>query len=105
MQASLHQHARAAQLDRLTNLFVDRVEIENLSLFGLRSFQRTIKSAERAIFCAEIRVINVAIDDVSGDAFGMKAAANGIGFHPDSDQIIGAVEVKSLGLGERHVRK
>ena len=85
MQASLHEHARAAQLNRLTYFFVDRFEVENVSLFRLWPFQRTIKSAEGAIFCAEIRVINVAIDNVSGHAFGMQAATHRVGFHADPD--------------------
>src|SRR3954453_12338693 len=102
MQTSLHQHARPAQLDCLTNLFVDRIKIENVSLFCFRPFQRTIKRTERAIFCTEVRVVNVAIDDVGGDAFWMQATSDSIGFHADSDQIVRAIQVEGLSLGEGH---
>ena len=34
MQAALHQHARAANLHSLANLFVDSLEVEDVSLSG-----------------------------------------------------------------------
>src|ERR1041385_8594947 len=68
MQASLHKHAGSAKLDRLTNFVVDRIEIENVSLFSLWPFQRTIERAERAIFGAEVCVIDVAVNDVADNA-------------------------------------
>src|SRR5437773_11067034 len=90
MQAALHQHARAAEFDRLANLVVDRFEIEDVPLFSFGSFQWTIKRAECAVLGAEVRVINVAIDDVSDHALGMQFTAHGVSFHADADQIIGA---------------
>ena len=38
MQAALHQHAGAAELDGLANLLVNRVEVENVSFLGRRPF-------------------------------------------------------------------
>jgi hypothetical protein len=29
-------------------------------------------------------------------------AAQRVGFHPDADEVVGAVEVKSLGVSQRH---
>src|SRR5947199_566203 len=102
MQAALHQHAGATEFNGLTNLFIDRVEVENIPLFCFRPFQRTIKRTERAIFRTEIRVVNIAIDDVRSDAFGMKLASDSIGFHADSDQIVRVIQVEGLSLGEGH---
>ncbi len=102
MQAALHQHSGSAQFDSLTNLFVNGFEIEDVSLFGLGPFQRTIEGAESAVFGAVVGVINVAINDVGGHAFGMKLAAQGVGFHADANQIIGMKKVESLLLGQGH---
>ena len=89
MQPTLHQHTGAAEFHGLANLFVDGIEIENVTFFCGRAFQRTIEGAEGAVFGAEIRVINVAVDDVGDGAFGMKLAAHRVGFHADTDQVVG----------------
>src|SRR5207247_322058 len=103
MQAALHQHASTAELDGLANLFVNCVEVEDVSLFGLRPLQWAVKRTERAVLGAEICVINVAINDVGDHAFGMKLAADGVSFHAYPDEVVGAIEVKGLGVGE-HAR-
>src|SRR5207249_8801770 len=102
MQAALHQHAGAAEFDRLANLVVDRFEIEDVSLFSFGSLQWTIKRAERAVFGAEVRVINVAIDDVGDHALGMQFAPDGVGLHADANQIIGTKQIDSLCFGKAH---
>src|SRR5712691_3187599 len=102
MQAALHQHARAAEFDGLANFFIDGVEIEDVALFRRGALQRAIEGAEGAIFGAKVRVINVAVDDVGDRALGMKAAADGVGFHSDTDQVVGLEHLQGLGLGERH---
>ena len=57
MQASLHEDAGAAEFDGLANLFVNGVEVEDVT-FGCRgALERTIEGAERAVFRAEVRVI------------------------------------------------
>src|SRR5208283_2185735 len=76
MQAALHKHARAAEFDGLSNLLVDRVEVEDVALFGRRPLERTIESAEGAVFRAEVGVVNVAVDDVGDGALGMQASAD-----------------------------
>src|SRR5438094_10547195 len=95
MQAALHQHACAAKFDRLANLVVDRFEIEDVPLFSFGSLQWTIKRAECAVLGAEVRVMNVAIDDVSDHALGMQFTADGDRFHADADQVIGAKQIYS----------
>src|SRR5438552_8675058 len=102
MQAALHQHACAAWFDRLANLVVDRFEIEDVPLFSCGSLQWTIKRAECAVLGAEVRVIHVAIDDVSDHALGMQFTAHGVSFHADADQVIGAKQIYSLCFGEGH---
>ncbi len=104
MQAALHQHAGPAQFDGLANLVVNSFEIEDVSLFRLRPFQRPIEGAEGAVLGAVIRVINIAINDVGGHALGMKLAAHRVRFHADANQVIGTKQVESLLFGERHVR-
>ncbi len=103
MQASLHQHARTAELDRLANLVVDRVEVEDVTFFRRRALERTVKRTEGAVFGAEIGVVNIAVDDVGDHAFGMKFAANRIRFHPDADQIIGLKHLQRLCLRQGHI--
>src|SRR5438270_10326317 len=102
MQAALHQHAGASKLDGLSNLVVNRLEIENIAFFRLRPFQRAIKRAKRAIFCTEICVVDIAINDVGDHALGMQLAANRVGFNADPNEVVGAVEVEGLGVGEGH---
>ena len=102
MQTALHQHTRAAKLDRLANFLVNSIEVEDVSFLRLWPLQWTIKRAECAIFSAEIRVINIAINDVGDHAFGMQCAANSVGFHADADEIVGAVEIEGLGVGQGH---
>src|SRR6266705_1233525 len=102
MQAALHQHACAAEFHRLANLVVDRFQIEDVSLFSFGSLQWTIKRAERAVFGAEVRVINVAIDDVGDHALGMKYEPDGVGLHADANQIIGTKQIDSLCFGKGH---
>ena len=102
MQSALHQHAGAAEFDRLANLFVDGIEVEDVAFFRCRSLQRTVKRAEGAIFGAEVRVIDVAVDDVGDHALGMQLAPHGVRFHPDADQVVGPKNLESLLFGQRH---
>src|ERR1700685_980674 len=102
MQAALHQHSRPTEFDGLANLFVNGFEVKNVSFFSFGSFQRTVEGTKSAVLGAEIRVIDVAIDNVGGHTFGMELAAKGIGLHADADQIIGVKQIESLLLGQGH---
>ena len=102
MQPALHQHARAAQFDRLANLLVDRVEVENVAFLRRRPLQRPVKRAEGAVLGAEVGVVDVAVDDVGDHAFGMQLAAHRVRFHPDADQVIGLKHLQRLLFGQGH---
>src|SRR6266852_2816425 len=102
MQATLHQYARATECYGLLNLVVDGVEIEDVALFGSRSFQGTIKGAEGAVLGAEVGVVNVAVNDVGDRALRMDAAPNGVGLHADADEVIGLKHLQSLLFGQGH---
>ncbi len=99
MQAALHEDAGAAEFDGLANLFVDGVELEDVTFFRGRSFERAIKGAEGAVLGAEVSVIDVAVDDVGDRAFGVKLSAEGVGFHADADEVVRVEEVEGLGFG------
>ena len=88
MQAALHQHSSATKFYRLFYLVEDSVEVEDVSLFRFRSFQRPVEGAKGAVFRAKVRVINVAVDDVRDHTLGVQLAALRVGFHAQSDQIV-----------------
>ena len=73
MQPALHQNARAAQRDRLVNLFANFIERAHISV---RRAGPAIEGAERADDVADVRVVDVAVDDVGDDVVGMLALAN-----------------------------
>ena len=87
MNAALHQHAGAAHLQGLGDLLVDFFEFEDVAFFGLGSLEGAVEGAEVAIFGAEVGVVDVAIDDVGDDAFGVEAAADGIGLEAQADEV------------------
>ena len=102
MQAALQQHAGAAQLDRLAHLVVNGVEVEDVSLLRQLALERAIEGAEGAVLGAEVGVVDVAVDDVGDHAVGMQAAAHRVGFHPDADQVIGAIHLERFSFGQGH---
>src|SRR5258708_9219565 len=76
MQAALHKHACPAQFDCLADLFVNGLEIQNISLGSSRSLDRPAEGAECAILPTDIVVINVAVHGVSDNSFPMVLAAD-----------------------------
>ena len=76
MQSALHQHAGAAERDRLVDLLADLFERAHVSVGRAGP---AIERAERADDVADVRVVDVAIDDVGDDVVGMSALANFIG--------------------------
>ena len=68
--AALQQQLHAADGDRLVDLPEQLVEAEHVA-FGRAD--RPIERAEVALRHADVRVVDVAIDDVGDDAFGMLA--------------------------------
>ena len=99
MQTALQQDAGAAQLDGLAHLVVNGLEVEDVAFFGQLAFERTIEGAEGAVLGAEVGVVDVAVDDVGDHTVGMQLAAHRIGFHTDSDQIVGAVHLQRFSFG------
>src|SRR6516162_7069039 len=99
VQPALHQYAGATQLDRLPDLLVDGLEIQNIALRAPRTFDRSVKGTKRAVLGAEIRVINVSVDNVSGYAFRMQFAPHRVRLHADPDQIVGAEHLQGLRFG------
>src|SRR5581483_9210317 len=96
MQAALHQHARAAEFHRLADLLVDGLEIEDVPFFRRRPFQRPVEGAKSTVLGAEVRVVDVAVNNVGDHALGMQLAALRVGFHADPDQVIGMEHLQSL---------
>src|SRR6266550_7484540 len=84
MQPALHQYARSAKFDRFPDLFVDGVEFKDVAFLGGGSLQGTVKRAEGAILRAEVRVVDVAINDVGDHALGMQFPAYCVRFHTDA---------------------
>src|ERR1700723_3223559 len=101
MQAALHQHTRAANLDHLPDLFVDCFERKDVAVFRP---QRPVKRAERAILCAEIRVVNVAVNLISSYARVGFLAAHFVRSHSYADQIVGIKKLERLFLCDSHRR-
>jgi hypothetical protein len=104
MQAALHQDSGASEFDGLADLFVDRIELEDVTFLRGGAFQRAVEGTEGAVLGAEVGVIDVAVDDVGDRALGMQLAADSVGFHADANQVIGVEQVEGLGFGEGHLQ-
>ena len=93
MQAALHQHAGAAQVQGLLDLGENGLVIVDVA-FGVA--HGPVEGAKAAIFRTEIGVIDVAIDNVGNHAFGMVLLAQGIGGHANTDQVVGTEKVQGF---------
>src|SRR5436190_13598122 len=96
MQAALHQDAGSTQVDGLLDLVEDRFLRQDIAL-GMP--HRAVESAEAAIFRTEIRVVDVAVDNVADYAFGMQLAAHRVGRHTDTDQVIALEHLNRFSAG------
>src|SRR5262245_12913130 len=96
METALHQDARSSQVQCLLDFVEDSRVRKNVTL---RMAHRPVERAEAAILRAEIRVVDIAIDDITDHAFGMEFAAYSVGRHADSDQIIGGEQVRGFLAG------
>src|SRR3984957_6866592 len=99
MQAALHQHTRAANLDHLPDLFVDRFERKDVAVFRP---QRPVKRAERAILRAEIRIVNVTVNLVRGHARIGFLAAHFVRGHSDTYQVVRIKKLERFFLCDSH---
>ena len=73
---ALQQQLSPAERNRLVDLPENLSETENVSV---RRADGPIERAEVAACDADVRVVDVAIDDVGDDALGMLAGANFVG--------------------------
>ena len=85
MQPALHQNARAAQRDCLVNLFANLFERAHVSV---RRARPSIERAEGADDVADVRVVDVSIDDVGDDVVGLLALANLVGGRADFRDVV-----------------
>src|SRR5690242_16228379 len=97
MQTALHQDSRSPQIDRLLDLVEDYLFRQDVALSVPR---RPVKRAEAAVLRAEVRVVDIAIDDVGDDALRVPFAADGVGLHTDPDEIVGAEQIQRFVAGD-----
>src|SRR6266852_7772323 len=93
MQAALQQNPSAPERKHLVDLPVDLLEWEDVAVFRA---ERPVKSTEGTVLRAEIRVIDITIDLVSGDARIVLLQAQLLSFHADADEVIGPEHIESL---------
>ena len=74
--AALQQQLHAAERDRLVDLLEDLLEAEDVALAGA---DRPVERAEVAARDADVRVVDVAVDDVGDDAVRVLARADAVG--------------------------
>ena len=96
IDAALHQHAGAAKVHGLLNLAEDLLFRENVALLVTH---RPVEGAEAAVLGAEVRMVDVAVDDVARHALRVKLAPDGVGFHADADQVVALQGVQRFLLG------
>ncbi len=99
MQAALEENSVAAELEHLFDLPINFLEREDVTLFGA---ERAIERAEGTILGAEIRVVDVAVDLVGGDARVGLLQAHLVCLHADAEQVIGFEHVEGLLFGQSH---
>jgi hypothetical protein len=102
MQPALHQDARAAQRDCLVDFLANLFDRAYISVGRARA---AIKRAEGANYVADIRVVDVAIDDVGNNIVRMPALANFIGSHADCCNIMRFEQRCALFRGQPNVGK
>ena len=92
--AALQQQLHAAERDRLVDLAEDLLEAEHVAL--ARS-DRPVERAEVAARHADVRVVDVAVDDVGDDAVGMLARADAVGELAEQRQRRVVIQLERLG--------
>ena len=102
MQSALHQNAGAAERNRLVNLVADFVDRAHVSV---RRARPAIERAERAHDVADVRVVDVAVDDVGDDVVRMSSLANFVGGHADASDIVRFEQRGAIVGGDPLARK
>ena len=100
---ALNQDLHAAEGLGLVDLRADLLERERVPFAVLRS---PIERAESAVGDADVRVVDVAVDDVRDDAVRMALVAHAVGLRAELEQRGVRVEVEEIvhGTGNRERR-
>src|SRR5262249_13343257 len=85
METSLHQHAGSAQRDSFIDLCADFFHRPDVSV---RRPRPAIERTESAHDVADVRVVDIAIDDVSDDVVRMTAAPNLVGSRANAGYVV-----------------
>ena len=92
--AALHEDAGAAEGEGLLDLREQRLLRVQVA-FGVAGV--AVEGAEGAAHDADVRVVDVAIDDVGHDRLGVQAATHQVGRHPEIEKRCRAKKTQSLG--------
>src|SRR5437660_11145082 len=93
MQPALHQHARAAERNRLVNLranLVDRAHV------GVGRARPAIERAESTHDIADVRIVNVSIDDVGNYVIRMTSLPHFVGRGADASYVVGLEQRRAI---------
>ena len=90
---ALHQDLDAAQRLGFVDLGADLLERQRLAFVVLRA---AVERAEAAVGDADVRVVDVAVDDVRDDAVRMLLAAHAVGLGAELEQRGVGVEVEEV---------
>src|SRR5437588_2007281 len=85
MQPALHQHARAAEGNRLVNLRANLIDRAHVCV---RRARPAIEGAESTHDIAYIRIVNISIDDVGDDVIWMTRLANFVSRGADASYVV-----------------
>src|SRR4029077_8975333 len=97
MMTALHQETRAAEGDGLLDLLEDHGLREQVALACVAG--ASVEGAEVAVRVADVRVVEVAVDD-EGDAIGIRlAVADLVRGTTDGDEVAGLEQGQRLGVG------
>ena len=94
MQTTLHQDTGTAEGNGLVDLFANLIEGANIRV---RRPGPPVKSTEGADYVADVRIVDIAIDDVGDDVIRMLAPANLIGRRRDAGDIVGFKQRRAVG--------
>ncbi len=99
MQTALKQNPGAAKFEHFFDLRVDGFERQNVAILRAK---RAVECAKRAVFRAEIRVVDVAVDLIGGDARIVFLHSQLMRGHADADEIIGLEHFERLLFSNSH---
>src|SRR4029079_2346714 len=96
--AALHQDRRAAERQRLLALLEDDRPRQHVALAGVAG--PAIEGAERAVGVADVRVVQVAVDDERDDPRVGAAVPGLVGAPSHSHEVARAQELRGVGVGD-----